>query len=170
MSGLIQPQEAMRRAIALSRRALATESGPPFGAVIVRNGEIIGEGSNHVHVNNDPTAHAEIMAIRHACATLKTPYLDGAILFSSSEPCPMCMSAIYWSRIAAVHFSTDRHAAAQAGFDDLALYKELERPCNKRRISMTQTIPEEGQVTFEIWKNDCRAAIQTQLNEDDGTM
>ncbi|WP_449468724.1 nucleoside deaminase [Sphingobium chungangianum] len=155
----------MRRAIALSQRAISTESGPPFGAVIVKNGTIIGEGFNHVHSNNDPTAHAEIVAIRQACAEMRSPFLDGAVLYSSSEPCPMCMAAIYWSRIAAVYFSTDRDAAAHAGFDDRALYEDLALPLNQRRIPMKQMIPEEGQVTFEIWQNDCRTAVQTQLSE-----
>ncbi|WP_210210385.1 nucleoside deaminase [Altericroceibacterium spongiae] len=118
----VLPEDAMARAIALSQEAISQGSGPPFGAVIVK------EGFNHVHAHNDPTAHAEIVAIRNASKTLESPFLDGCILYSSSEPCPMCMSAIYWSRISAVRFATDRNAAARAGFDDRTLYAELQRP------------------------------------------
>jgi guanine deaminase len=156
----------MRRAIALSQEAIKTASGPPFGAVIVRNGEIITEGFNHVHADNDPTAHAEIVAIRAACLLVGSPFLDGCVIYSSSEPCPMCMSAIYWSRIAKVYFSTDREDAAHAGFDDQLLYAELQRPVEQRSIPMTKLLSAVGQVTFDIWQNNAHLATQTMLNEN----
>jgi len=164
MANPVLPEEAMARAIALSQEAISQGSGPPFGAVIVRGGTIVGEGFNHVHASKDPTAHAEIVAIRSACEKLEVPFLDGSILYSSSEPCPMCMSAIYWSRISAVHFATDREAAARAGFDDRMLYAELQRPLSERAIPVSQMMAAEGQTTFDIWATDGRSAVQTSLN------
>ena len=167
MRNPVLPEEAMARAIALSQEAISKGSGPPFGAVIVKEGAIVGEGFNHVHADKDPTAHAEIVAIRSACKTLEAPFLDGCILYSSSEPCPMCMSAISWSRISAVRFATNRHAAARAGFDDRALYAELQRPLAEREISIIQMMAEEGQSTFDIWTQGGRSAVQTTFNAND---
>lgn len=155
----------MRRAIALSHEAISQLSGPPFGAVIARDGKLIAEGFNCVHVNNDPTAHAEIVAIRNACAALGTPFLEECIIYSSSEPCPMCMSAIHWSRISRVYFSTDRDAAADAGFDDRLLYAELQKPVSMRQVPTRQIIPQEGQSTFDVWREKAQSAVQTQLSE-----
>jgi guanine deaminase len=155
----------MRRAIALSQEAISRGSGPPFGAVIVRDGKIIAEGFNHVHAHNDPTAHAEIVAIREACRMSGSPFLAGCTTYSSSEPCPMCMSAIYWSRISTVYFATDREAAAKAGFDDRALYAELQQPIEKRHIPMVKMLSAEGQATFDILQGDAHVAVQTRLGE-----
>jgi tRNA(Arg) A34 adenosine deaminase TadA len=160
-----QDERHMRRAIALSQDAISSASGPPFGAVIVRDGEVVAEGFNHVHAHNDPTAHAEIVAIRQACSASESPFLDGCVIYSSSEPCPMCMSAIYWSRISLVFFATDREAAAGAGFDDRALYAELQLPVEKRLIPMSKILSSEGQATFDIWQYKAHVAVQTQLSE-----
>lgn len=156
----------MRRAIALSQEAISAASGPPFGAVVVRAGKILAEGFNHVHTDNDPTAHAEIIAIRNACKAVNSPFLDNCTIYSSSEPCPMCMSAIYWSRISAVYFATDREAAFKSGFDDLALYAELQRPIKDRHIPTFQILAAEGQVTFDTWTDKAHAAVQTRLREE----
>ncbi|MDD3443851.1 MAG: nucleoside deaminase [Zavarzinia sp.] len=164
MKGTMQDEHFMRRAIALSREAITTASGPPFGAVIVRDGEIIAEGFNHVHADNDPTAHAEIVAIRKAAQMSGNPFLDGCTIYSSSEPCPMCMSAIYWSRLSAVYFATDREDAAQAGFDDRALYAELQRPIEQRSIPTRRMLPAEARITFDIWQEEAHSAVQTQLS------
>ncbi|SFK51289.1 nucleoside deaminase [Methylocapsa palsarum] len=156
----------MRRAIALSQEAISNASGPPFGAVIASNGKVIAEGFNCVHADNDPTAHAEIVAIRNACAAMSSPFLDGCAIYSSSEPCPMCMSAIYWSRISRVYFSTDREAAADAGFDDRLLYAELQKPILMRQVRMLRIIPHEGQRTFDIWRKNALIAVQTKLSDE----
>ena len=156
----------MRHAIALSRSAMTSGSGPPFGAVVVRDGELVAEGFNHVHAHNDPTAHAEIVAIRDACKALNTPFLDGCVIYTSAEPCPMCMSAIYWARLSAVYFATDREDAAAAGFDDRALYAELQRPMEARSIPMIRLLPAEGQATFDAWRDGAHAATQTRLGEE----
>lgn len=155
----------MRRAIALSQKAISEASGPPFGAVVARDGKLIAEGFNCVHASNDPTAHAEVVAIRNACAALGTPFLDDCIIYSSSEPCPMCMAAIHWSRLSRVYFSTDRHAAAHAGFDDRLLYAELQKPISARQVPTVQIIPHEGQETFDRWREQALGAMQTQLKE-----
>lgn len=156
-------EEFMRRAISLSQQAMATGSGPPFGAVIVRGGRIVAEGLNSVHANHDPTAHAEIVAIRKACQSLSSPFLEDCIIYSSSEPCPMCLSAIHWSRISAIYYSTDREAAALAGFDDALLYAELQRPITLRQFPMSQVLPCEGQRTFDRWVANGHVAVQTRL-------
>ncbi|BBF72570.1 nucleoside deaminase [Sphingobium indicum] len=158
--------EFMRRAISLSQQAMATGSGPPFGAVIVRGGGIVAEGLNCVHANHDPTAHAEIVAIRKACERLSSPFLEDCVIYSSSEPCPMCLSAIHWSRISAIYFATDREAAALAGFDDALLYAELQRPVALRQIPMVQVLPGEGQRTFDLWAENGHVAMQTRLEKN----
>jgi len=171
MKDTAMPNERfMRRAIALSQTAISTASGPPFGAVIVRDGEVIAEGFNHVHADNDPTAHAEIVAIREACRASASPFLDGCTIYSSSEPCPMCMSAIYWSRLSAVYFATDREDAARAGFDDRVLYAELQRPLEQRSIPTIKMLAAEGQATFDLWKAEAHSAVQTRLSGEATTM
>lgn len=159
----LSDEEFMRRAISLSQQAMATGSGPPFGAVIVRGGRIVAEGLNCVHANHDPTAHAEIVAIRKACQSLSSPFLEDCVVYSSSEPCPMCLSAIHWSRISAIYYSTDREAAARAGFDDALLYAELQRPIALRQVPMSQVLPCEGQRTFDLWAANGHMAVQTRL-------
>ena len=125
----------MRRAIALSCQGVETGGGP-FGAVVVKDGEIIGEGMNRVVPNADPTAHAEIVAIRAACAALGTHDLSGAVIISSCEPCPMCLGAIWWSRIGLVVYGNDRADAAAIGFDDADIYAEVAAPPEARRLPL----------------------------------
>jgi guanine deaminase len=126
-------QYFMERAIALSRQGMESGVGGPFGCVIVRHGEIIAEGSNEISSTNDPTAHAEVVAIRRACQALKHFQLDGCIVYTSCEPCPMCMGAIYWARPQKVFFANTRKDAAYIGFDDDFIYKEIVLPPDDSR-------------------------------------
>ena len=129
----------MRRAIALSCQGVEAGGGP-FGAVVVKDGEIIGEGMNRVVPNADPTAHAEIVAIRAACAALGTHDLSGAVIISSCEPCPMCLGAIWWSRIGLVVYGNDRADAAAIGFDDADIYAEVAAPPEARRLPLRRVL------------------------------
>ena len=133
----------MQRAVWLSRRGVELGHGGPFGAVIVRDDAIVGEGWNEVLKSNDPTAHAEIVAIRHACRELDTYDLSGCEIYSSCEPCPMCLSAIYWSRIGKVYFAITRHDAAGIEFRDELIYEELAKPLGERKLPMVH-VPCEG--------------------------
>ncbi len=142
----------MRRAIQLSEQAMAEGAEPPFGAVIVRDGAVVAEGYNHVHAHNDPTAHAEIVAIRLACAAVGSPSLAGCTIYSSAEPCPMCLAAIYWAGIGRVYYANERAAAAAAGFDDAFLYQEVALPITERALPMTQHLADEGQAAFDAWQ------------------
>jgi tRNA(Arg) A34 adenosine deaminase TadA len=126
----------LARAVELARTGSARGDGGPFGAVIVREGKILAEAWNRVVVGHDPTAHAEIAAIRAACAAIGSFHLPGAVLYASSEPCPMCLAAAYWARIARIVFANSRAEAAAIGFCDDDLYDELARACGKRRIVM----------------------------------
>jgi tRNA(Arg) A34 adenosine deaminase TadA len=141
----------MRRAIELAQNGADDNVGGPFGCVIVRDGEIIGEGSNQVTSTNDPTAHAEIVAIRDACRNLNSFQLDGCTVYTSCEPCPMCLGAIYWSRPSAVFFAATRDDAAAAGFDDELFYAELEKPNEQRNLMMQTLMRGESQKVFESW-------------------
>lgn len=141
----------MMRAIKLSKKSI-NEGGGPFGCVIVKNGNIIAEGSNQVTKNNDPTAHAEIITIREACNKLKTFNLNGLILFTSCEPCPMCLSAIYWSHIDQIYYGNTRFDAAKIGFDDNFIYDELSINLNKRKIPIKQINQNEAIVAFKEWE------------------
>lgn len=125
--------------------------GGPFGAVIVKDGEIIARGVNRVTVNNDPTAHAEVMAIRAACQKLQTFDLSGMVIYSSCEPCPMCLGAIYWSHIDKLYYAGSQKDAAQAGFDDKFIYEEFDRPIASRRLHTEQILAEEGKAPFAEW-------------------
>jgi tRNA(Arg) A34 adenosine deaminase TadA len=133
----------MQAAIDLARENLKFKNGGPFGAVIVKNGKIIGRGVNTVTTNNDPTAHAEVNAIREACENLNTFRLEGCDIYSSCEPCPMCLGAIYWARPRKLFFATSREDAAKAGFDDAEIYKELELPFAKRKLPTEQLMKSE---------------------------
>lgn len=145
------PAFFMRRAIALSIEGMRAGHGGPFGAVIVQNGEIIAEGNNRVILWNDPTAHAEIVAIRAACQRLKSFQLAGCELYTSCEPCPMCMGAIYWARPDRVYFANSKTDAAAIGFDDQFIYDELSCSYANRKIAMTQMLPEEARAAFDEW-------------------
>ncbi len=142
----------MREAIRLSRDKMRCGAGGPFGAVIVRKGKIIARGWNRVTSANDPTAHAEITAIRAACRKLKTFQLDGCELYTSCEPCPMCLSAIYWARLKMVFYANTRRDAARIQFDDNFIYGEVSRPVSRRKIPMNQLLRPEALKVFAEWK------------------
>jgi guanine deaminase len=141
----------LREAIRLSIDNMELNNGGPFGAVIVRDQQIIGRGWNTVSATNDPTAHGEIVAIRDACARLKTFHLAGCEIYSSCEPCPMCLSAIYWARLDRIYYAADRNEAAAAGFADEQLYRELSLPIVSRSIPMVQLLREEACAAFQTW-------------------
>lgn len=141
----------LRLAIDLARQSLNTEGCGPFGAVITRDGQIVGEGWNQVVALNDPTAHAEMVAIREACRRLATFSLKGCTLYASCEPCPMCLAAIYWARIDKVIFAATRQDAAEAGFDDGYFYEEICRAPEAREIPMEQRLQEEAGEVFRLW-------------------
>lgn len=129
----------------------ATQSGGPFGAVVVQNGIVIGRGHNQVTETCDPSAHAEIVAIRDACKTLNTYQLNDCVIYSSCQPCPMCMSAIYWARIPQLFYAASAEDAAQAGFDDQFIYTELSKPESQRSIEITQFKHLDGNESFRAW-------------------
>ena len=143
--------EHMRRAIALSLRAIRTNRGLPFGAVIVRDGEVIAEAHNTVTSDNDPTAHAEMNAIRAACAKLGTFRLEGCEIYTSGEPCPMCLSAIYWARLDRIYYANRQQDAHRVGFSDETLYREISLPPDQRRIRMSRLLGDEALVAFREW-------------------
>ncbi|MBO7204668.1 MAG: nucleoside deaminase [Bacteroidales bacterium] len=141
----------MNRAIELAAENAGSVTGGPFGAVIVKDGEIVAAQSNKVTVDIDPTAHAEVNAIREACKVLGTFDLSGCVLYSSCEPCPMCLSAAYWAHIDKIYYAADRYDAAKVGFDDEFIYKELSLPISARRLGLEQIMPEDGLVPFVKW-------------------
>jgi guanine deaminase len=143
--------EFLRRAIALATRNVLTASGGPFGAVVVRDGKIVGEGANSVTTTNDPTAHGEVNAIRAAAKSLGTFSLAGCSLYTSCEPCPMCLSAAYWARLDAVYYGASAADAARAGFDDAFLYDELRKDATERKLSSTQLLADEAWASFAAW-------------------
>src|SRR3984957_5155271 len=143
--------EFLRRAIALARENVAAGKGGPFGAVIVRQGKIVGEGTNSVTTANDPTAHGEVNAIRAACAALGTFTLAGCELYTSCEPCPMCLAAAYWARIDAIYFGCAAADAARAGFDDAFLYAEFRKNTAERKLPSTQLLGDEAWASFAAW-------------------
>ncbi len=141
----------MREAIRLSQDSVA-QGGGPFGAVVIREGEIIGRGQNCVTSSNDPTAHAEVVAIRQACQSLSTFTLAGCELFTSCEPCPMCLGAILWSRLDRVWYANTRTDAAAIGFDDSAFYEEITQPIDARRLPMSPLLRDEARSVFFAWQ------------------
>ena len=143
--------EHMRRAIALSLRAIRTNRGLPFGAVIVRDGEVIAEAHNTVTSDNDPTAHAEMNAIRAACAKLGTFLLEGCEIYTSGEPCPMCLAAIYWARLDRIYYANRQQDAHRVGFSDETLYREIPLPPEQRRIPMSRLLGAEALAAFREW-------------------
>ena len=142
----------MREAIRLSLQKMRCNDGGPFGAVVVRWGKIVGRGWNQVTSTNDPTAHAEVMAIREACRRLQTFRLDDCELYASCEPCPMCLAAGYWARMGKIFYANTRRDAAKIGFDDDFLYRELARPILRRKIFMKQLLHREALEVFAEWK------------------
>jgi len=142
----------MWEAIRLSQQNIRDGNGGPFACVIVKEGKIIACGTNLVTSTNDPTAHAEIVAIREACRRLGSFHLAGCDIYTSCEPCPMCLSAIYWARIDRIYFANTREDAAKIGFDDLFLYQELPKPLHERKIPMKQLMREEALAAFREWE------------------
>jgi guanine deaminase len=142
----------MEKAIALATENVMSGHGGPFGAVIVRNGEIVATGVNQVTATNDPTAHGEIVAIRNACSALKSFQLAGCEIYTSCEPCPMCLAAIYWARCDAIFFGSCAADAAAAGFDDAFLYEELKRPIDHRKIPTRNLLREKALSSFDAWR------------------
>lgn len=143
--------EFMRRAIALATQNVSTARGGPFGAVVVRDGKIAGEGVNSVTAANDPTAHAEVNAIRAAAKSLGTFLLAGCELYTSCEPCPMCLAAAYWARLDAIYYGASAADAARAGFDDAVLYDELRKDKGQRKICSMQLLGDEARASFAAW-------------------
>ncbi len=141
----------MLEAIELARSGMLAGEGGPFGAVVVKDGKVIGKGNNRVVATNDPTAHAEIVAIRNACMHLNNFQLTDCEIFTSCEPCPMCLGAIYWARPAKLFYSCTRKDASQIDFDDDFIYREFEIPIDQRKIPSIQLLQEEGLRVFEEW-------------------
>jgi tRNA(Arg) A34 adenosine deaminase TadA len=143
----------MKEAIRLSKQNIKNGNGGPFGAVIVKDGKIIASGTNCVTSSNDPTAHAEVVAIRNACKALNTFQLDDCEIYSSCEPCPMCLGAIYWARPKKIYFAASRIDAAASGFDDSLIYDEIALPIEHRKIESEQLLQEEAKSVFDDWDN-----------------
>ncbi len=141
----------MARAIQLSIEGVRSGQGGPFGSVIVKDGKIIAEAANQVTSNNDPTAHAEVLAIRKACEILRCFELKNCELYTSCEPCPMCLGAIYWARLSRIYFANTAEDAAKIGFDDSFIYSELKQPYSERRIPALQIMREEALAGFRAW-------------------
>jgi len=144
-------EEFMREAIRLSIENVELGRGGPFGAVVVKDGEIIARGVNKVTDSNDPTAHAEVVAIREACKKLGSFQLDDCEIYTSCEPCPMCLGAIYWARPAKMYYANTKKDAADIQFDDDFIYKELDLSIDKRKLSTEQLLREEAIVAFQKW-------------------
>ncbi len=145
-------QRFMAQAIALSAKNLELLHGGPFGAVVVKDNQIIGQGYNQVIQANDPTAHAEIVAIRQACAELGSFSLEDCSVYSSCEPCPMCLGAIYWARPDKLYYACTRHDAGLIGFDDYLFYQELEKPQDQRIINTFQIMRDQAYEVFQSWQ------------------
>jgi len=145
-------EDFMRRAIALAAQGMHAGDGGPFGAVVVKDGRIVGEGNNRVTSANDPTAHAEVGAIRDACRTLGTYSLQGCEIYTSCEPCPMCLAAIHWARIDRIYYANGRADAARIGFDDDHIYGEVAKPIDRQSIPAERLLPGEAWETFAEWQ------------------
>jgi guanine deaminase len=142
----------MARAIQLAIENVRSGKGGPFGAVVAKDGSLVAEGVNQVTLTNDPTAHAEVLAIRRACQKLGLFELKGCDLYTSCEPCPMCLGAIYWARVPRVYFGTIAADATKIGFDDSAIYHEIAQPHSQRKIPMIQMMREEALAAFRVWE------------------
>lgn len=142
----------MRRAIKLASENVHRGKGGPFGAVIVKNGQLVAEGANQVTTSNDPTAHGEVVAIRAACKALGTYQLAGCILYTSAEPCPMCLAAGYWAHLDSIFYGNTIEGAAIVGFADAHLYREMALPLAARSMKMTQLLPKEAAESFALWR------------------
>ena len=147
----LSDNELMLRAIEIAREGMLSGRGGPFGAVVARNGAIIGEGTNEVTSTNDPTAHAEIVAIRNACLEIGSFQLEGCSIYTSCEPCPMCLGAVYWARPARFYYAATREDAAAAGFDDEMIYEEIALPLDERRLEAQNLLREEARRVLAEW-------------------
>lgn len=145
-------EDFMRRAIELAVENV-NNGGGPFGAVIVHDGQVVATGVNRVTASNDPTAHAEVNAIRSACTKLGTFNLSGCVLYTSCEPCPMCLGAIYWAHIDKIYYGANQHDAAAVNFDDSFIYKELELPISKRKKPIENILHDEALAPFNLWRD-----------------
>jgi tRNA(Arg) A34 adenosine deaminase TadA len=147
-----QQKKFMREAIRLSMENVQSGNGGPFGTVIVKNGKIIASAVNEVTKSNDPTAHAEMIAIRNACEKLNSFQLDGCDIYCSCEPCPMCLGAIYWARPKSIYFANSKKDAAEINFDDNFIYQEIKLPIHERKLTITQLLRDEAQSVFLQWQ------------------
>jgi tRNA(Arg) A34 adenosine deaminase TadA len=145
--------EFMQQAIALAVENVTSGRGGPFGAVVVKDGKVIATGVNLVTASNDPTAHAEVTAIRNACTALAAFQLEGCEVYTSCEPCPMCLAAIYWARCEAIYYGNTAADAAKVGFDDAFLYDEMKRPLHERKIPIVRMLPDEAWASFVAWRD-----------------
>ncbi len=152
----MEKENFMKEAIGLSIDNVQSGKGGPFGAIVVKDGKIIARGANSVTSSNDPTAHAEVNAIREACRVLNTFQLDGCEIYTSCEPCPMCLGAIYWARPTTVYYANTKADAAEINFDDDFIYKEIAKPLHERNLKFVQMSREDALVAFKEWtdKND----------------
>ena len=148
-----QHLEFMKEAIALSENNVIKGLGGPFGAVIIKDGKIIAKSANLVTTTNDPTAHAEVSTIRLACTALQTFNLEGCVIYTSCEPCPMCLGAIYWARLDKIYYANTKTDAANIGFDDAFIYEELDLKPNDRKLKSEQMMQKEAQVVFDLWRD-----------------
>ncbi|WP_316797987.1 nucleoside deaminase [Pedobacter frigidisoli] len=152
MGNKLNHDDFMRMAIELSVRNVSENLGGPFGAVIVKNGSLIAGSANRVTATNDPTAHAEVSAIRLACDKLNTFDLSGCIVYTSCEPCPMCLGAIYWAKIDAIYFANTKADAESIGFSDKFIYEELDKPMHNRSLPVVQLMRDEAMQAFKLWE------------------
>ncbi len=148
-----QDKQFMQRAIDMAQKGMDSNAGGPFGCVIVKNGEIIAEGHNRVTSTNDPTAHAEVVTIREACKKLNTFQLDDCVIYTSCEPCPMCLGAIYWARPKKVFYACTKQDAAKINFDDQFIYDELDKKIENRTIEFHPIMREQAVEVFNNWAN-----------------
>jgi len=149
---MMNEEDFMKKAIQLSIENVESGNGGPFGAVIVKDGKIIARGVNHVTSTNDPTAHAEVVAIREACKTLNTFQLSGCEIYTSCEPCPMCLGAIYWARPDKLFYANSKEDAAAIQFDDQFIYEEIAKPISERKLFTKQLLRTEANVAFKKWQ------------------
>lgn len=150
---MTREEKFMMEAIALSQKSISNNEGGPFGCIIVKDDKIIGRGNNRVTSSNDPTAHAEVVAIRDACKNLGSFQLEDCEVYTSCEPCPMCLGAIYWARPKVVYFANKREDAANIGFDDSMIYEEFGIGYDKRKIPIINLLREDAMKIFEQWQN-----------------
>ena len=143
----------MREAIGLAREGMRAGRGGPFGAVVVKEGRVVGRGANNVLSGRDPTAHAEIVALRDACRSLGTHELSGCEVYSSCEPCPMCLAALYWARVERLWYAATQEDAAAAGFDDSLIYREIGKPPLHRKLAMHPLLRSEAAELFKEWED-----------------